>query len=83
MLRIGGRSHATGAIPVVLRVVERVLSLHHLFAGKPKWKIRVCNELRDMHHPYMGLCRFLYNENLQYFPEGALEVCPYLHVPRV
>ncbi len=83
MLRIGGRSHATGAIPVVQRVVERVLSFHHLFAGKLKWKIRVCNELRDMHHLYMGLWCFLYNENLQYFPERALEVCPYLDVPRV
>ncbi len=32
MLRIGGRSHATGAIPVVQRVAKRVLSFHHLFA---------------------------------------------------
>ncbi len=31
----------------------------------------------------MGLRRFLYNENFHYFPEGALEMCPYLHVPRV
>ncbi len=31
----------------------------------------------------MGLWRFLYNENLHYFPEGALEVCLYSHVPRV
>ncbi len=31
----------------------------------------------------MGLWRFLFNENFHYFPEGALEVCPYLHVPRV
>ncbi len=46
-------------------------------------KIRVGNELRDMHYLYMGLWRFLYNENFHYFPEGALEVCPYLHVPRV
>ncbi len=76
MLRICGRSHATCAIPVVQRVVERVLSFHHLFAGKPKWKSHVGNELRDMHHLYMGLWRFLYNE-------GALEVCPYLHEPRV
>ncbi len=36
-----------------------------------------------MHHLYMGLWRFLYNENFPYFLEGALEVCPYLHVPRV
>ncbi len=79
MLRIGGRSHATGAIPVVQGVVERVLSFHHLFPGKSKWKLRVGNELRDTHHLYMGLWRFLYNENFYYFPEGALEVCPYLH----
>ncbi len=68
---------------VVQRVVERVVSLQTLFAGKSKCKIRVRIELRDMHHLYMGLCRFLYNENFYYFPEGALEVCPYLHVPRV
>ncbi len=30
----------------------------------------------------MGLWSFLYNENLHYFPEGAQEVCPYLHLPR-
>ncbi len=54
MLRIGGRRHATGAIPVVQRVVERVLSFHHLFAGKPKWKIRVGNKLRDMYQLYMA-----------------------------
>ncbi len=71
------------AIPVVQRVVERVLSFQTLFAGKSKWKIRVGIELRDMHHLYMGLCRFLYKENFYYFPEGALEMCPYLHVPRV
>ncbi len=75
MLRIGGRSHATGVIPVVQRVVERVLSVHHLFAGKPKSKIRVGNKRRDMHQLYMGPWRFLYNENFHYFPEGALEVC--------
>ncbi len=74
MLRIGGRSHATVAIPVVQRVVERVWSFHHLFVGKPKWKIRVGNKLRDMHQLYMGLWRFLNNENFHYFPEGALEV---------
>ncbi len=28
-----------------------------------------------MHQLYMGLWRFLYNENFHYFPEGALEVC--------
>ncbi len=72
MLRIGGRSAIPGAIPVVQRVVERVLSL---FAGKPKWKIRVGNKLRDMHQLYMGLWRFLYNETFHYFPEGALGVC--------
>ncbi len=55
MLRIGGRSYATGAIPVAQRVVERVFSFHHLFAGKSKWNIRVGNKLRDMHHLYMGL----------------------------
>ncbi len=71
MLRIGGSSHATSAIPVV-RVVERLLSFYHLFAGKPKWKIRVGNKLRDMHQLYMDLWRFLYNENVHYFPEGAL-----------
>ncbi len=36
-----------------------------------------------MHHLYMGLRRFLYNENFHYYPEGALQMCPYLHVPRV
>ncbi len=55
MLWIGGRSHATGAIPAAQRVVERVLSFHHLFAGKFKWKIRVGNGLRDMHHLFMGI----------------------------
>ncbi len=40
MLWIGGRSHATGAIPAVQRVVERVLLFHHLFAGKFKGAIR-------------------------------------------
>ncbi len=69
MLRIGGGSHATGVIPVVQRIVGRVLSFQHMFAGKSKWKICVGNEQRDMH--------------FYYFPEGALEVCPYLHVPRV
>ncbi len=54
MLRICGRIHATGAIPAVQRVVERVLSFHNLFGGKSKWKIRVGNELRDMHHLHMG-----------------------------
>ncbi len=83
MLRKGGRSHATGAIPVVQRVVERVLSFHHLFAGKFKCKMRVGNELRDMHHMYMGIWRFLYNKIFHYFPEGALEVCLYLHLPRI
>ncbi len=81
MLRIGGRSHATGAIPVVQRIVERVLGFHHLLAGKSKCKIRVGNKLRDVHHLYMGC--FLYNENIHYVPEGALQVCPYPHVPRV
>ncbi len=83
MLRICRRSNVDGAIPVVRRVVERVLSFHNLFAGTSKWKIRVRNELRDMHHLYMGLWRFLYNENFHCFPEGSLEVCPYLHVPKV
>ncbi len=36
-----------------------------------------------MHNLCMGLWPFLYNENFHYFPEGALEVCPHLHVPRV
>ncbi len=75
MLRIGGRSHATDAIPVVQRVVERVLSFPHLFDGKSKWKIPVGSKLRDMHQLYMGLWRFLNNKNFHYFPEGALEVC--------
>ncbi len=77
MPRIGGRSHATGAIPVVQRVV---LSFHHLFAGKPKWKIRVGNKLMDMHQLYMGFWHFLYNETFHYFPEGALEVCHFFHL---
>ncbi len=82
MLQIGGISHASGAISVVQRVVERVLSFHDLFGGKYKWKIRVGNELRGMYHLYVSLWRFLY-ENFYHFPEGALEACPYLHVPRV
>ncbi len=36
-----------------------------------------------MHHLYMALWRFLYNENFHYFPEGALEVCHNLQVPIV
>ncbi len=44
MQRMGGRRQATGAIPVVQHVVERVLRFHHLFAGKSKWEIRVGNE---------------------------------------
>ncbi len=36
-----------------------------------------------MHHLYMGLWSFIYNKNFHYFPERALEVCPYLNVPRV
>ncbi len=75
MLRIGERSHATGAISVIQRVVERVLSFRYLFTGKSKWKIRVVNDLKDMHQLCMGLWRFLYNENFHYFPEGALDVC--------
>ncbi len=47
------------------------------------YNIRVGNELRDMHHLYVGLWRFLYNENFYCFPEGALEVCPYFHVSRI
>ncbi len=65
---ISGRSHATGTIQ---HVVERVLSYHQLFAGKSKWKIRAGSKLRDMHQLYMGLWRFLYNENFHYLPEGA------------
>ncbi len=79
MLRIGRRSHAT----VVQRVVERVLRFHHLFAGKSSWKIRVGYELRDMHHLYKGLWRFLHYGNFHYFAEGVPEVCHYLHVPWV
>ncbi len=59
------------------------VELPPLVRWKSKWKIRVGNQLKDMHHLYMGLWRFLYTENLYYFPDGALEVCPYLHVPRV
>ncbi len=33
--------------------------------------------------PVYGPLRFLYKESFHYFPEGALEVCPFLHVPRV
>ncbi len=72
MLRIGGRSHATGVIPVVQRVVEEVLRFNHLFAGKSTWEIPVHNELKDMHPLYKGFWRFQYNENFHYFPEGAL-----------
>ncbi len=36
-----------------------------------------------MHHLYMGIWRFLYNKIFHYFPEAALEVRHYLHVPRV
>ncbi len=43
----------------------------------------ITDHFSHQHHLYMGLCRFLYNENFYYFPEGALEVCPYLLVPRV
>ncbi len=56
MLQIGGRGHAAGAVPVVQRVVERVLSFRHLFAGKSKWKIRVVNELRDVAVPPADSC---------------------------
>ncbi len=83
MWRIGGRSHAACAIPLVQRVVERVLCFHHLFAGKFKWAIRVDNELRDMRYLYMGRWRFLNNKNFLYFPEGTLQVCHYLNAPRV
>ncbi len=31
----------------------------------------------------MGCWRFHYNESFHYFPEDALEVWHYLHVPRV
>ncbi len=31
----------------------------------------------------MGLWRFRYDENFHYFPEGALEVFHYLHMPWV
>ncbi len=79
MLRIGGRSHAT----VVQRVTEQMLSFHRLFAGKSKWKGRVGNELWDRRLLYIGLWRFHGYENYHYFLEGALEVCFYLHVPRV
>ncbi len=48
----GGRSHATGARPVVQCVVERLLRFHHLFAGKFKWEICVGNELSDINHQY-------------------------------
>ncbi len=79
MLRIGGRRHASCAIPVVQRVVERVLRFHQLSSGKFKCEVHVDNELRDRRHLYMGLWRFRYDENFHYFPKGALEVWPYLH----
>ncbi len=63
--------------------VERVLGYHGLFAGKAIWEIRVDNERRDMHYLYMGLRRFLNKEKFYYLPEGKLEVCHHLHVPRV
>ncbi len=56
MLRMGGRSLATGAISVIQRVVERVLSFHHLFTGKCEWKIRVVNELKDIALPSAYSC---------------------------
>ncbi len=64
------------------RIVARVFSLQHLFAGKYKWELHVGNELRDMRHLYMGLWYFLYKENFHYFPEGALEVLQYRRVVR-
>ncbi len=69
MLRVGGRSQATVAMPVVQRVVERVLHFQQLFAGKSKWKIRIGNKLRDM-----GLGGFLCNLNFHYVLEGALGI---------
>ncbi len=39
-LRIGGRVLAIDVIPLVQRVVARVLGPQHLIAGKPKWSIR-------------------------------------------
>ncbi len=53
-------------------VVGRVLRFHHLFAGKSKWEIREDNEVRDKHHLYVGLWRFLYNDYFHYFPEGVM-----------
>ncbi len=81
-MRIGGRSLATCVIPVVQRIVARVLHFHHLTTGKSKCEIHVGNELRDMRHLYMALWCFLCNENFQYFPEGPLVVWHYLRVPR-
>ncbi len=43
MLRKGGKRHATGAISVIQRVVERVLSYHHLFTGNSKCSILQCD----------------------------------------
>ncbi len=45
-LLTGGRSLAISAIPLVC--------FYHLFVGKSKLGIWVDNEMRDMHHQYMG-----------------------------
>ncbi len=74
MVRIGGRSHATSAIPVIQRIVARVLHFHHLCTGKSKCEIHVGNELRDMRHLYMRLWCFLCNDNFHNFPEGEMLV---------
>ncbi len=76
-VRIGGRSHASGAMPVVQRVVARVLHFHQLCPGKFKWEMHVGSELRDM-----CLWCFLCIEDLNYFPEGVLVVWDYLCVSR-
>ncbi len=36
-----------------------------------------------MHHQYVCLWCFIYTENFNYFPQGALKVCHYHSLPRV
>ncbi len=82
-LRIGGGRLATGAIPLVQRVISRVLWLYNLLVRKSNLDIRVGSELRDMRRDFIGLWSSLYVENFHYFPKGALEVRHYHLVTRV
>ncbi len=52
------------ALNRVQRVVERVLSFHHLFAGKSKWKIRVGNKRKLAHllATAQWLCRTIWGQ---------------------